>query len=92
MIVRMGSGVSSILQQNSSWMRSSESVNHYTTTGALQGLSKTEIAKMWGTTPAYVSKWFATYGPKMEQVVEHHLRSASSIPTKVAMRFLAVSL
>ncbi len=62
--------------------------------GALQGLSKTEIAKLWGTTPAYVSKWFATYGPKMEQVVEHHLRSSSwpSIPSRVAMRFLSLSL
>ena len=59
---------------------------------ALQGLSKTEIAKMWGTTPAYVSKWFATCGPKMEQVVEHHLRSSSSTPTRVAMRFLGLAI
>jgi hypothetical protein len=62
--------------------------------GALQGLSKTEIAKLWGTTPAYVSKWLKTYSPQMEQVVEHHLRASSwaSIPTRVAMRFLGLAV
>ena len=37
-------------------------------------------------TPAYVSKWLKTYAPKMEAVVEHHLRSAQTTAMRVAVR------
>jgi DNA-directed RNA polymerase specialized sigma24 family protein len=44
----------------------------------LQGDSGQEIAKSWGVTPSYLSKFQRQYLPRIRAVVEHRLRQAGS--------------
>lgn len=44
---------------------------------ALEGHSSSEIARAWGVSPAYVSKWVRKYGPGIQRVVRRHTNATS---------------
>ncbi len=43
----------------------------------LDGLSNVEIAEEWGVSPAYVTKWFRTYGEQIEAVFNKYLSAVA---------------